>query len=98
MTPRSAARNSFYGWPGEEKFLVPDGVREHFAQGAGQRGQHFREQWDKLFARYSAEYPELAAQLDNMQRRRLPAGWDADLPVFPPTRRVSLAATPAAKC
>ena len=73
-----------YGWPGEEKFLVPDGVREHLAHGAGQRGQHFREQWEKLFAQYSAEYPELAAQLDNMQRRRLPAGWDADLPVFPP--------------
>jgi transketolase len=72
-----------YGWPGDEKFLVPDGVREHLAQGAGLRGQHLREQWKELFGQYSVEYPELAAQLDNMQRRRLPAGWDADLPVFP---------------
>ena len=28
----------FYGWPEDAKFLVPDGVREHFAQGIGARG------------------------------------------------------------
>ncbi|MCU1500280.1 MAG: Transketolase [Acidimicrobiales bacterium] len=72
-----------YGWPGDESFLVPDGVREHLADGAGTRGRELREEWDDLFGRYAAEFPDLAAQLDNMQRRRLPDGWDATLPVFP---------------
>ena len=72
-----------YGWPADESFLVPDGVREHLADGAGTRGRELREEWDELFGRYAAEFPDLAAQLDNMQRRRLPDGWDASLPVFP---------------
>ncbi len=28
-----------YGWPEDAKFLVPDGVREHFAAGMGARGR-----------------------------------------------------------
>ena len=28
-----------YGWPEDAKFLVPDGVREHFRAGIGRRGQ-----------------------------------------------------------
>ena len=28
----------FYGWPEDAKFLVPDGVYEHFAAGIGERG------------------------------------------------------------
>lgn len=32
---------------------------------------------------YRAQFPELAAQLDQMQGRELPQGWDAALPVFP---------------
>ena len=33
--------------------------------------------------RYRAKYPELADQLDRMQKRELPDDWDADLPSFP---------------
>ena len=36
-----------------------------------------------MFDRYKKEYPELAAELTQMQRRELPANWDKDLPVFP---------------
>jgi len=28
-----------YGWPEDAKFLVPDGVREHFAAGVGRAGR-----------------------------------------------------------
>src|SRR5213076_1632904 len=28
-----------YGWPEDAKFLVPDGVREHFRRGLGSRGR-----------------------------------------------------------
>ncbi len=72
----------FYGWPEDESFVVPDAVREHFAEVGGKRGAEARQAWDELFAAYGKEYPELAEQLDNMQRRQLPDGWDADLPTF----------------
>ena len=73
----------FYGWPEDAKFLVPDGVYEHFAAGIGARGAKARQQWTALFAAYRAKYPELATEIDQMQRRELPASWDRNLPVFP---------------
>jgi len=72
-----------YGWPEDAKFLVPDGVYEHFAAGVGARGEQARHRWTDLFAAYRTKYPELAAQIEQMQRRELPAGWDRNLPVFP---------------
>jgi transketolase len=72
-----------YGWPEDAKFLVPDGVREHFRDGIGKRGRQLRQGWIELFASYRAKYPQLADQIDRMQRRDLPDGWEADLPVFP---------------
>jgi len=72
-----------YGWPEDAQFLVPDGVREHFAAGIGARGAAARSRWAALFKSYRGKYPELANEIDQMQRRDLPAGWDRDLPVFP---------------
>ncbi len=71
-----------YGWPEDSTFLVPDGVREHFAAGIGQRGAEARGRWEKLFASYRAQFPGLAIEIDQMQRRELPAGWDRNLPSF----------------
>jgi transketolase len=73
----------FYGWPEDAKFLVPEGVREHFQDGIGKRGHDLRAQWAKGFAEYSRKYPELADRLHRMQRRELPDGWDKNLPSFP---------------
>ncbi len=72
-----------YGWPEDAKFLVPDGVYDHFRSGVGARGDQARLEWTKLFAQYRTKFPELDAEIDLMQRRDLPAGWDRDLPVFP---------------
>jgi transketolase len=71
-----------YGWPEDAKFLVPDGVYEHFAAGIGARGAKARQQWTELFAAYRAKYPDLAIEIEQIQRRELPAGWDRNLPVF----------------
>jgi transketolase len=71
-----------YGWPEDAKFLVPDGVREHFAAGIGRRGAEARDRWETLFAAYRAQFPDLAAEIERMQRRELPAGWDRNLPSF----------------
>jgi transketolase len=73
----------FYGWPEDAKFLVPEGVREHFRDGVGKRGREARTQWAKMFAEYSQKYPELAERLHHMERRELPDGWDKNLPTFP---------------
>ena len=78
------ATKRFYGWPEDETFRVPDEVRAHVAGGMRERGGRLRREWEALFARYAAEYPDLAEQLNHMQRRTLPDGWDADLPTFPP--------------
>jgi transketolase len=72
-----------YGWPPDAKFLVPDGVYDHFKAGIGKRGADARKQWSELFAAYRAKFPDLAVEIDKMQRRELPAGWDKNLPVFP---------------
>jgi transketolase len=73
----------FYGWPEDAKFLVPEGVMEHFTMGIGARGAETRKKWVQLFAGYRQKYPELATEIDQMQRRELPAGWDRNLPTFP---------------
>ena len=72
-----------YGWPEDAKFLVPEGVKEHFKDGIGQRGGGLREQWEKMFKEYTKQYPDLAAQIGLMQSRGLPQGWDKNLPSFP---------------
>jgi transketolase len=72
-----------YGWPEEAKFLVPDGVLEHFAAGIGQRGAEAHRRWEKLLASYRKVFPDLAVEIDQMQRRELPVGWDRNLPTFP---------------
>jgi transketolase len=71
-----------YGWPEDAKFLVPEGVRAHFRDGIGRRGQRLREAWISLFESYRKKYPDLADQIERMQRRDLPSGWDTGLPAF----------------
>jgi transketolase len=72
-----------YGWPEDAKFLVPDGVYGHFQAGVGARGDNARREWTRLFADYKTKYPELANEIELMQRRELPTGWDRNLPSFP---------------
>ncbi|MFB3044868.1 MAG: transketolase [Acidiferrobacterales bacterium] len=72
-----------YDWPEDKKFLVPDDVRKAFRNGIGKRGHELREAWIARFNEYKQTYPNLADQLDRMQHRQLPQGWDKDLPIFP---------------
>lgn len=72
-----------YGWNYEEKFFVPDEVRENFRSGIGKRGTKLNDDWNARFAEYKKEFPEKAEQIERMQRRESPENWDADLPEFP---------------
>ena len=78
---RLAKKN--YGWPEDEKFLVPEEVLAHFRSGIGARGQAARDAWTTMFRAYREQYPELADQLLKMESRQLPESWDQDLPEFP---------------
>jgi len=73
-----------YGWPEDAQFLVPDGVREHFADGIGKRGAELRAAWEERLAEYASAHPGLAAEIEAQQRRQLPPGWDAAIPSFEP--------------
>jgi transketolase len=73
----------FYGWPEDAKFYVPDGVYDNFKEGIGKRGAELHAAWEKKFGEYSKQFPDLAAELNDIQGRRLPDGWEKNLPNFP---------------
>ena len=72
----------FFGFDPDAKFVVPNGVRAHFDEGIGARGAALRRDWEAMFSRYRATYPELAAQIDNIRTGTLPEGWEHALPSF----------------
>ena len=76
------AAKRFYGWPEDQTFLVPAGVREHFAAEFGSRGARLRAEWVTRFDEYRQRYPEDGEALFRMQRRQLPEGLDAAIPSF----------------
>jgi transketolase len=79
---RLAKRN--YGWPQDARFLVPDGVYDHFRAGIGKRGRDLRDRWFARVKEYRARHPELADEFYRMMHRQLPDGWDKGLREFEP--------------
>jgi transketolase len=73
----------FYGWPEDAHFLVPDGVKQRFAETLGARGAKARRDWEALHGAYAKAHPDQAATLERLWRRELPGGWDAGVPTFP---------------
>ena len=71
------------GWPSLEPFYVPDDALENWRT-AKARGAKLEADWTKRWESYRAAQPELAAELERRLAGRLPAGWDAALPVFGP--------------
>jgi transketolase len=72
-----------YGWPADEKFLVPEEAAAHFAASVGSRGKEARESWQTMFAKYEEAHPDLAGQLKAIWSGTLPTGWDDTIPSFP---------------
>ncbi len=69
------------GYPSLEPFYVDEGARAHWRQ-CRVRGEQLEDDWERRFASYRAEYPELADQYEALMAGRLPAGWDADVPAL----------------
>ncbi len=70
-----------YGWPEDEKFLVPEKVLEHMRT-AVDRGNELEEEWNGKYAEWRKAYPELADTLEAALSGDLPEGWDSGMPVF----------------
>ena len=69
------------GWPPEAQFYVPDEALAHFRQ-ALERGAEAQARWANLWADYEKAYPELATEWKRRLAGDLPAGWEAEVPVF----------------
>ncbi|MCF8033402.1 MAG: transketolase [Desulfarculaceae bacterium] len=64
-----------------DAFCLPDGVKDHFHQ-CQKRGVKAQGEWQKMFARYSDQHPELARRFQDQLGGILPKGWDSEVPVF----------------
>ncbi|HEY7543491.1 MAG TPA: transketolase, partial [Blastocatellia bacterium] len=71
-----------YGWPADEKFLVPEDVKNHM-NGAIGKGKQAEAEWKEKFAAYKSAHPDLAREWELMHEGKLPEGWDSEIPVFP---------------
>jgi len=75
----------FYGWPEDEKFLVPPQVAAHMEKAVA-RGMELEREWLARLDAYRRAFPELAARFGEALSGRLPEGWDAGIPVFMPDK------------
>ena len=70
------------GWPVDPPFLIPAPALAHFRE-AQDRGAKSEAAWNDRMRAYATAFPDLAKELQGRLRGELPAGWDADIPVFP---------------
>lgn len=70
------------GWPLEPPFYVPEEVITFF-KGKQQVWEEMEAEWQARFETWRKAFPELAEEWDLEMERRLPSGWDQDLPQFP---------------
>lgn len=70
------------GWPSEEKFYVPEDVRNHFLTKIDE-GQKLELDWQDKLNGYREAYPALAAEFERRMRGDLPEKWEKVLPTFP---------------
>jgi transketolase len=72
-----------YGWDPDAHFLVPDEVRAHFRETIP-RGKELVADWNERLDAYRSAEPEAFEELALVMERRLPEGWDREVPKFRP--------------
>jgi transketolase len=77
------ATKKVYGWPEDKTFYVPDEAREPFKE-AAERGRQLVEDWEARLQAFRDADADAAAELDLVIERKLPGGWDSDVPRFDP--------------
>ncbi|WP_017753850.1 transketolase [Calidifontibacillus oryziterrae] len=71
-----------YKWTFSEDFYVPEEVYQHFNQIVNEQGKQAEKAWNKLFAEYKEQHPELAQELELAIDGKLPKGWEQALPKY----------------
>jgi len=78
-----AATKRNLGYPSKAPFHVPEEVRQHMGETV-ERGRAQHEDWQARWDAYASAHPDLSARLEAALERRLPEGWDSELPSFSP--------------
>ena len=81
------ATKAALGWDPDQKFVVPDDVREHMTQ--VDRGIALEEEWEKKLASWAAKYPGLKEDWDQVHTGKPKPGWVDALPEFAPGESVA---------
>ncbi len=81
-TKKSNSHKAAYGWPENEKFLVPREVPEYFAATRGKRGAAAQKSWTESFAAYKTKFPKKQPKYSRLSIAKLPEGWDSGLKPF----------------
>ncbi len=79
-----AATKELLGLDPARSFQVDDDVLAHTRR-VRDRAAQARQEWEAGFAAWRTANPDRADLLDRLRARRLPDGWEAALPVFPPS-------------
>jgi len=67
------------GWPLDPTFYVPDDVLAYM-RSAVERGSRWEEEWHESMEEYGLEHPDLANRFWQGMDRRLPDGWEKNIP------------------
>ena len=83
-----AATKKFFGFPEDQSFYIPEDALKNWRT-AVDRGIAAEAEWKKLFDGYKSAFPELAAEFERTQARRLNDGWEKSIPSFPAGKPVA---------
>ena len=70
------------GWPKEPRFYIPEDVLAYFRKAVAHGGE-LEAEWRTKLQAYQAFFPQKFSELERRFAGKLPAGWEAALPVFP---------------
>lgn len=76
-----------YGWPVDQKFLVPAETRDYYAASLGARGAGLYAAWNGVREQLQQSAPELAGELALIAKRELPAAVDEAFRNFVPAEK-----------
>jgi transketolase len=76
------ATKKFFGFPEDQTFYLPDEALANWRQ-AIDAGKKYEEDWNALFAKYKAEYPDVAAEFERTWNNQRKPDWEKAIPSFP---------------
>ncbi len=82
------ATKKFFGFPEDQSFYLPEEALANWRK-AIDAGKQYEAEWNDLFAKYKAAFPELAAEFERTQSNTRKADWEKIIPSFPTAKPVA---------